>query len=170
MDTNAQQFFHLSPRKYAVGAEIRGNGKDKVDHRIEKELEARRPKGVLSRRDAVFCLEHTDFTRCGVVDAGYIYRVVPSADPQRWDFAWIGEMQKAQLRLKYPQYQKVRAYPTWSTELVSNCCSGYWAGDAFETPGWEFLMPSCTVVEVTASELIDPKRTSLGLQSSRTAE
>ena len=69
----------MSPKVYAVGREIRGNGKDKVDPGIENELAATRPPSALSRRDAVFCLEHTDFTICGITEPGYIYRVEPPA-------------------------------------------------------------------------------------------
>jgi hypothetical protein len=161
-----KQFFHMSANIYTAGDEIRGNGRDKVDARIEDELEARRPDDALSRRDAVYCLESTDFTVCGVVEPGYIYRVEPSGEPQRRDFAWIGEMQKALLRIKYPQYKEMNKYPDWNADLIEKCCSGYWSGAATQTPGWEFLAPSCTVVEVVSSELVDPKKTKGGWQPS----
>ncbi|MDA7946062.1 MAG: hypothetical protein MPJ78_01145 [Hyphomicrobiaceae bacterium] len=162
------KLFHISPEKYSVGDEIVGNGRDKVDVRIEDELEARKPDGTLSRRDAVFGLEHTDFTVCGVVSPGYIYRIKPNCEPERWDFAWIGEMQKALLKLKYPQYEGMKQYPEWNTDLIDKCCSGYWSGAATQTPYWEFLMPSCTVIEVIASELVDPKSTKGGWRPSST--
>lgn len=45
---------------------------------------------------------------------------------------------------------------------------GEWAAGFMQTPGWEFLAPSCTVVEVTSSELVDPKKTKGGWRPSRT--
>ncbi|WP_125184526.1 hypothetical protein [Hyphobacterium indicum] len=149
----------MSSILYSVGDEIRGNGRDKVDPRIESELEARRPDAALCRRDAVYSLEHTDFSVCGVVEPGYIYRLKPNAAPQRWDFAWIGEMQKALLRLKYPQHQEMKKYPEWNANLIERYCTGYWSGAATQEPGWEFLMPSCTVLEVLANKPVDPKST-----------
>lgn len=155
-------FFHMSSNAYSAGEVIRGNGRDKVDPHIEDELEARRPDNALSRRDAVYCLESTDFTICGVVSPGYIYRVEPSGASQRRDFAWIGEMQKALLRMKYPQYAEMKKYPEWNADLIEKCCSRYWSGEATQSPSWEFLMPSCTVIEVLANELVDPKKTKGG--------
>ncbi|NVK34262.1 MAG: hypothetical protein HWE23_07270 [Rhodobacteraceae bacterium] len=160
--TLPMSYFHMSPSTYVVGDEIFGNGRDKVDARIEDELEKRRPDGAFPRRGAVYCLESTDFTTCGVVSSGYIYQVVPSGEPQRRDFSWIGEMQKALLRLKYTQYERMKEYPEWSPDLIEKCCSGYWNGEATNTPGWEYLTSSCTVVEVVAGELIDPKSTNGG--------
>jgi hypothetical protein len=152
----------MSPHVYSVGEVIPGNGRHKVDPRIENELEARRPDSALSRRDAVYFLESTDFTICGVVKPGYIYRVEPNAEPQKRDFAWIGEMQKALLKLKYPDDILVKKFPDWNAALIESCCSGYWSGTAKQAPGWEFLAPSCTVVEVVSSELVDPKKTKGG--------
>lgn len=156
----------MSSNVRAVGDEIRSNGRDKVDPRIEAELEARRPKDALSRRDAVYCLQSTDFTICGVVSPGYIYSVEPSVEPQMRDFAWIGEMQKALLKLKYPDDILVKKFPDWNADLIEKCCSGYWSGAAMKTPGWEYLAPSCTVVEVISGELVDPKKTRGGWQPS----
>lgn len=156
MTTN---YFHMSGASYSAGDEIPGNGKDKVDPRIEAELEKRRPADALCRRDAVYCLESTDFTICGVVKPGYIYRVEPNAEPQRRDFAWIGEMQKALLKLKYPGDLLVRKFPEWNDDLIERCCSGYWNGAATPAPGWEYLAPSLTVREVIADVLVDPKKT-----------
>lgn len=165
MGTNVAWFFHMSPSTYSVGDEIHGNGRDKVDPRIEDALEARRPNGALSRRNAVFCLEHMNFSLCGVANPGYIYRVASSGEPQRRDFAWIGEMQKALLRLKYPQYEEMNKYPEWDENLIARCCVGYWSETATTVPGWEFLTPSCTVVEVVTDELVDPKKTIAGWRS-----
>lgn len=162
MVTSLGRLFHMSPNVYSVGEEIQGNGRDKVDPRIEGALEMRKPARALSRRDAVFCLDHMDFTICGVVSLGYIYCVNPNDEPQQWDFAWIGEMQKALLRLKYPQYEEIKKYPKWNAALIEKCCANYWSGAATQMPGWEFLMSSCTVIEVIASELVDPKNTKGG--------
>jgi hypothetical protein len=162
MDTSTFQFFHMSTQAYSVGDELCGNGRDKVDPRIENELEARKPDRALSRRDALFSLEHTDFTLCGIAKSCYIYQIRPNGEPQRWDLTWIGEMQKALIKLKYSQYEKMNRYADWTPELVEKCCLGYWSGAATKTPNWEFLMKSCTVVQVIASELVDPKTTKGG--------
>ncbi len=162
MDSRVTKFFHMTPNHYTVGQTISANGRDKVDPRIETELETRRPSTALSRRDSVYCLGGTDFTTCGVVTPGYIYRVEPSAEPQRRDFAWIGEMQKSLLRMKYPQYEEMKKYPEWTADLIERCCTGYWTGAATKTLGWEFLTSSCTVVEIVVDKLVDPKKTKGG--------
>lgn len=162
MNNKSPKFFHMSPNLYAVGAIISGNGRDKVDARIEDELEARRDSTALSRRDSVYCLDGTDFTICGVVSPGYIYLVEPSGELQRRDFAWVGEMQKALLRIKYPQYEAMKKYPEWNADLIERCCTGYWSGAGMLMPGWEFLASSFTIVEVISSVLIDPTSTSGG--------
>lgn len=161
-------FFHMSPCPYVVGDEIIGNGRDKVDARIENELEKRRPRDALSRRDAVYCLESTDFTICGVVSPGYIYRVAPNGEPQRRDFAWIGEMQKALIRIKYPQSIVMKKYPEWNADLIEKCCSGYWSGAGTQEPGWEFLTESFSIIEVLSTDLVDPKSTKGGWRPSGT--
>ena len=61
-----RSFFHMSGALFSVGDAISANGKDKVDQHIENELENKRPTDALCRRDAVFCLETTDFSVCGV--------------------------------------------------------------------------------------------------------
>lgn len=159
MVTDSDRFFHMSSAVYPVGKEIRGNGRDKVDPEIEKELEARRPSAAIARLDAVFGLEHTDFSVCGVIAPGYIYRIEPNEAPQRLDFAWIGEMQKELLKIRYPQYEEIRKYRDWNVDLIEKCCASYWSGAPAQVPGWEFLMESCTVVEVVSGELVDPKST-----------
>ena len=55
-------FFHMSPRLYVVGDNITGNGRDKVDARIENELEKRRSRDVLLQRGAICCFERADLT------------------------------------------------------------------------------------------------------------
>ena len=80
-------FYHISPKLYAVGDQIQGNGKNKVDPRIEDELQTRKPDGFLSRRDAMYCRPTTEFSRCGIVNAGYIYRVKPEEPLHTSEFA-----------------------------------------------------------------------------------
>lgn len=159
---NLDQFFHLSPTKYSVGDEIQGNGRDKVDPRIEDALEERRPQGLLPRRGVVFGLEKMDFSVCGIFDPGFIYRIAPKSELQRCDIAWVGEMQKAVLKMKYPKIEAMKEYPEWNDELIEQCCVGYWSGEAMQEPCWEFLFRSCTVVEVISSDLVDPKSTNGG--------
>jgi len=155
-------FYHISPKLYAVGGQIRGNGKDKVDPRIEEELQARKPDGFLSRRDAMYCRPTTDFSRCGIVNAGYIYRVKPEEPLQRHDLNWIGDMQKALLKLKHPNERLIRNYPAWTDELVERCCVPYWKQEASDSPVWEFLTPSITIEEVLSDSIVDASNTKGG--------
>jgi hypothetical protein len=60
-------FYHMSADLLVVGTKIPGNGKDKVNPRIEAELEKRRPSGLLSRKDAVYARPISNFSRCGIV-------------------------------------------------------------------------------------------------------
>jgi hypothetical protein len=157
MTTN---YFHMTARPLSVGDDIKGNGNDKVDSRIEEELEKRRPANAMSRRDAVYLLQHTDFTTCGVVNPGHIYRAEPTGELQQRDLSWIGEMQKALLKIKYPD--TLKKYPDWNDGLIERCCSGYWTGAATASPDWEFLSTGCTVREVLSDKLVDPKKTKGG--------
>jgi hypothetical protein len=158
----SQCYFHMSGALFSVGYVINANGKEKVDQRIEDELEKKRPPEALRRREAVFCLGSTDFTVCGVTSPGYIYRVEPQGIPQQRDFAWIGEMQQALLKIKYPNLIAMKSYPDWDDDLIGKCCSGYWSGAGTGVPGWEYLAPSCTVREIIADTLVDPKNTKGG--------
>jgi hypothetical protein len=154
----------MSPVLRPVGGTVRGDGKDKVDSRIEAALEARRPAPMLSRRDAIYCRPTTDFSRCGIVKAGYIYRVEPAGAVQRHDLAWIGEMQKALVKEKHqadhPRY--LVGYPDWSEDLVERCCTAYWNADATAAPVWEFLTPEFVIAEILSNHIIDASRRGLG--------
>jgi hypothetical protein len=154
-------FYHMSATPLAVGAQIPGNGKDKIDPRIEAELEARRPKGMLSRRDAVYARPVPDFSRCGIISAGYIYRVRLAGIPQRLDLNWLGPMQQALLKEKYiaTRPDGFGHFPDWTDDLVERCCAGYWGGTASEEPVWECLAPSFTVVEVLSDRPVDVAQT-----------
>jgi hypothetical protein len=83
MNASMTDLYHMSRAVLAIGCEIKGDGGDKIDRRIEDELQARKPAGMLSRRDAVYARPAPDFCRCGIMDAGYIYRVRPTGAPQR---------------------------------------------------------------------------------------
>ena len=155
-------YYHMSPKLYAVGDEISGNGRDKVDSRIEDELEARKPEGFLARRDAMYCRPTTDFSRCGIVNAGYIYRVQPKGALQRHDLNWLGDMQKALLRLKYAGNSLFKNYPEWNDALIERCCGPYWKHEASDSPVWEFLTPSVTIVKVVSDCIIDATKTKGG--------
>jgi hypothetical protein len=52
-------FYHMSRELLPVGTEVAGNGRDKIDPKIEDALEARKPAGMLSRRDVVYGLENS---------------------------------------------------------------------------------------------------------------
>jgi hypothetical protein len=153
----------------AAGTEIHGNGEDKVDPRIEAELEKRRPENMLSRRNAVYVRELCDFSRCGIINSGYIHRVRLIGKTQRHDLNWIGPMQKALLRQKYngnlPSVMK--SYPDWTDELVERCCTQYWEGAASDDPVWEWLAPSFTVLEALSDQPVAVSATKGGWTSPR---
>ena len=156
------EFFHMSPCLLSVGDVVRGSGRDKVDPRIEAALEAARPVAALSRIDAVFCLEHPDFSRCGIVNPGYIYRVRHEGLAERYDLSWISPMQKALLKIKHGSDNPGRLahYPDWTDDLMAKCCTGYWSRKANGDPDWEHLAPALTITSIVTSEMVDPGRTS----------
>lgn len=158
--------FHMSAQRFSPGDKVCGNGRDKVDPRIESELEAARPDGALSRRDAIFCRDLPDFSRCGIVDAGYIYRVTAGSVVDRYDLSWIGEMQKAVLREKHGD--RFASYPEWTRELVRASCAGYWSGNAFnQEPVWECLTPDLVITEIVTEEPIEASKTRGGWRATR---
>jgi hypothetical protein len=161
-------FYHMSTAPLSVGTEIRGNGKDKIDSRIENELEARKPAGMLSRQDAVYARPVPDFSRCGIINAGYIYRVRLTGIPQRHDLNWLGPMQQALLKEKYlSQYpERFEHYPDWTDDLIAKCCSAYWEGAESDSPMWESLAPSFTVVEILSDRPVNVTETRGGWSSS----
>lgn len=149
-------FYHMSTKPLAVDEEVPGNGKDKIDPRVEAELEKRRPETMLSRRDAVYARPLSDFSRCGIVNAGYIYRVRLNGTPQYHDLNWIGPMQLALLKEKYATKlpERVKAFPDWTDELVERCCGNYWSGAESDAAVWEALAPSLTVLEILSDQPI----------------
>jgi len=152
----------MSPKDLEIGEVITGTGRDKVDKCIEDALEAHRPCALRDRRNAVYTLKATDFSLCGIMQPGYIYAVTSDDDQQFHDLAWIGEMQKALLKQKCPQYQHVKKYPDWSDEFVEDCCGKYWSGQASDTPTWEALLKTCLVVEKLSDQPVDPATTKGG--------
>lgn len=145
-------YFHISAAPYLIGQEVPGNGRDKIDPRIEDALEATKPDGMLSRRDAVYFRPGPDFSVCGIVNAGYIYAVEPVGNVQKHDLMWIGEMQKALLKEKYPDRAYFQCYPDWDDALIEKCCDAYWKGTASDSPVWEYLSPSFTVAEILSDK------------------
>ena len=63
---------------------------------------AHKPADMLSRRDAVYARPEPDFSRCGIINAGYIHRVRLNGTPQRLDLNWLQPMQKALIKEKRP--------------------------------------------------------------------
>lgn len=157
-------FFHMSPCLLSVGDVVRGNGRDKVDPKIEAALEAARPASAICRRDAVYCVEHPDFSKCGIVSPGYIYRVEAAGLTERYDLAWIGPMQKALLKEKHGGDVSgwFAHYPDWTDDLVATCCAGYWSGAATGDANWEHLAAAHVVTGIVADRLVDPSETKGG--------
>lgn len=156
-------FYHMSAKPLSIGDTIKGNGRDKIDPRIEAELETRKPTHALSRRDAIFARPTTDFSRCGIVNDGYIYRVTLEGAPQKYDLSWLGPMQMALLKQKHLATNPGFAiYPGWTPDLIDKCCSGYWSGAVSDSPVWECLAPALTVQEVLSDRLINITETKGG--------
>jgi hypothetical protein len=154
-------YFHMSGDIYAPDQLIVANGKEKLPDEFEGPLEKYRPIHHQPRRGFVYCRPDKDFSRCGIVNAKYIYRVDPEGVvPQIHDLAWIGDMQMALLKEKYPG--KFNRFPDWSEELVQSCCEGYWSDASTASPVWEYLFPSVRVVEVVSHQLIAPSATKGG--------
>jgi hypothetical protein len=154
-------YYHMSGQRFAERQIIRANGQEKLPDEFEVPLEEYRPPNLSPRREFVYCRPDTDFSRCGIVDPKYIYRVDPAGKlPQIHDLGWIGDMQKARLKQKHPD--KLGHYPDWSCKLVKACCEGYWSGKPTESPVWEYLFPCVRVVEVISDQLVDPRATKNG--------
>lgn len=153
-------YYHMSAKRLCVADIIRGNGRDKIDQRIENELEARRPPFALSRRDAVFARPSTDFSLCGILSDGYIYSVAPEGAPQRYDLNWIGPMQLALLKEKHgAAHPSFNRHPDWSPDLIGRCCPGYWSGTASSSPVWECLAPAATVIAILSDRPVSVTET-----------
>ncbi len=150
-------FYHMSQALLGGGTEIRGDGRNKIEASIENELETRRPAGMLSRRDAVYARPVPDFSRCGIIKAGYIYRVALNGSPERHDLNWLRPMQLAIFKMKHGSAHPVlvKAYPDWSSDLIAKCCSGYWEGAETKSVVWEYLAPSFTVLERLSDRTIN---------------
>jgi hypothetical protein len=158
----SKAFFHMSSTLYEVGNLVSGNGRDKVDPRIEEAMEARRPAGRLSRRDAVFVRPIADFERCGLTKPGYVYEIGTTVEPDVYDLAWTGEIEKSLLKQKY-DYEYLRTYPDWGNELLDRCCGAYWRGEATVQPIWEGLVPSVKVVKILTKTPVTVEQTRGGL-------
>ena len=154
-------FYHMSAAPLPVGTEIQGNGKDKIDSKIEDALEAHKPADMLSRRDAVYARPEPDFSRCGIINAGYIHRVRLNGTPQRLDLNWLQPMQKALIKEKYRiQYPgRFEHYPEWTDATVEACCTAYWSGKPSDSPVWECLAPSFSVEEVLSNGPVNASET-----------
>ena len=152
----------MSAEKHTVGTALMGNGKEKIDPRIEAALETFRPCHLLDRRSAVYTLLKTNFSRCGLTQPGYIYRVTSSVAPQLHDLGWIGPMQMALLKQKYPDRLGMKKYPNWDEEFIKIHCKSYWASIQTDDPTWEALFKECLVVERLSNKPIEPSKTKSG--------
>jgi hypothetical protein len=74
-------YFHISREKLPLGAELRAKGGPHIDDEIEACLEKARPNGKLARADAIYMLDHADFSKSGVpYEEGYVHLVEPRPD------------------------------------------------------------------------------------------
>ena len=104
---------------------------------------------MLSRRDAVYARPQADFSRCGIINAGYIHRVRLAGTPQRHDLNWLRPLQMALLKEKYPK--KFKHYPDWTGALAEECCTGYWWGVLCSSAR------SCALIALTAGGDLRPQ-------------
>lgn len=161
----ANVYFHMSATIHAVGTTLTGNGKDKVDPAIEDALERYRPDHLLDRRSAVYTLTRSDFSRCGITQPGYIYEVSSTVEPQIHDLGWIGPMQMALIKQKYPTLAHLKKYADWSDGLVQSCCENYWSAANTNNPTWEALFEQCIVKKQLSDEAVDPSKTKYGFRN-----
>jgi hypothetical protein len=161
------EYYHMSPAKWPVGHQLMGNGRDKVDPRIEVALEARRPPAFLSRRQAVFVRPIPDFQFCGLTVSGYVYRVTTEGTLALHDLCWTGEMEMALKKLQYPTELLVKNFPDWSEELLRKCCDAYWLGEASQKPIWECLAAAAVIVEMLSDQPVTVAETKGGWQKPR---
>lgn len=154
--------YHMSPQLFSAGKRLAGTGKDKIDVLIEDGLESFRPEEAYSRRSSVFSHPIADFSESGLSIDGYIYEVEIPDDAQKRDLAWIGELQKARLKLKYPKLIHMQNYPDWSENFLKECASRYWAGMASDRPNWEYLSLHINIVKRLSLDVVQAKSTKGG--------
>lgn len=154
--------YHMSMVSHAVGAVLTGNGRPKVMEIIEDALEKHRPDACIDRFNAVYAVEHPDFSMLGL-DGGYIHSV-ELVSPGKHDAYWVGQLQMAQLKIKYGATLPVgmKHLPDWTDEFVAECAANYWNGVASANPKWEFLAPSSRVVCQLSPDLVSAQGTKGG--------
>ena len=161
--------YHMSKTIHPVGQILKGTGLPKVPQEVEDALESHRPPDRLSRLHAVYTVNTPDFSQLGILNPGYIYLVeIEDANFQRHDANWVGLLQRAQKKLE-PRYATnpytAKHWPDWTDDFVSCCSNKYWAGEASQTPRWEFLSRQAIVKEATPLRAHRPRRHNTGWQS-----
>lgn len=150
MPHDLPKFFHRSSTVLDLGAKLTGRGLPNNSAAIEAAFEARRPAACLSRLHAVFMTTNPDLSLDGI-HGGHVYRVEALGPVEMRDNTWYGEVQKAELKLKYRGTSTERLiyhYPDWSDDLLEQCADGYWSGRPLRSPNWEHLTLCAKVVEL----------------------
>lgn len=148
-------YFHVSREKLPLGAELGAKGGPHIADEIEAYLEKARPNGKLARADAIYMLDHVDFSKSGVpYEEGYVHLVEPHEPVQKHDAQWIGRMQR---RRWWKRHAKLTEPPKDLTD--EQLAAGYWSGDASGDKGeWEYLAGSARVVGHHSDEPVQTGR------------
>ena len=147
-------YFHISQHKLPVGTELSAKGVPHVQEEIETILEKSRPGENLSRADAVYMLDHTDFSKCGVsYRQGYIHVVAPVGTVHKHDSHWIGRMQRRRI---YEKHARSASAPRDLPD--KDLAAGYWSGRPSSEPSWEYLAASARVVKYHCEEMVETGR------------
>ena len=156
-----KDYYHMSPKQFEVGQKIEGNGKEKVAGLIEEGFELLKPKGFLSRKDAVFTHSSLDFSESGLMCECYIYQVKLPENVQKHDLGWITPLQLSLLKIKH-NLIGMADYPDWSDELLKDSAHNYWNGVSSNKPNWEYIAPYMIIEKKLSEEKIEPKDTKGG--------
>ena len=141
-----KQYYRIAKDRHSKGHVFSGSGLRPLQDRfpkVEDILERCRPKGKEDRGNSVYLKENKDFSKVGVTyGEGYIHTVDPVGEVERRDLVWTGILQKRYI--KDERFQK-DLRPDLTDDQVAD---KWWAGQASETPDWEWVASGATVVEV----------------------
>jgi hypothetical protein len=141
-----KQYYHIAKNKHTNGHVFKGSGKRPLQDRcpdVEDILERRRPKGKDGRGNSVYLREHKEFSKVGVTyGEGYIHTVDLSGDVERRDLVWTGILQTRYIKDK--RFRNDLRQDLTDDQVADK----WWAGDASETPDWEWVAREATVVDV----------------------
>jgi len=139
-------FYRVARTRYEVGHVFKGSNKYPLQDRfpeVETILERNRPKGKANRAESIYLREDEDFSKAGLTYAkGFVHTVETKDNVERRDLVWTGILQK-----RYFQDERFRRdeCPGLSDDEVAK---KWWAGEASQSPDWEWITECATVVAV----------------------